>query len=85
VKIVDAFTGREVEIGDVVPSPGGRPWKLLDVRDAFFRVWALVSEIPDMGSALAGMPPELGPRWMELQVRFTHPRYFLQHIAFVPS
>lgn len=88
MKIVDAFTGRTLQVGDVVPSPGGRSWKLLDTRDAFFRVWAFVSEVPDMGSSLAGVPrvpPELGPRWMELQVRFTHPRYFLQRVAFVPS
>jgi len=82
MRIIDAFTGRDVCIGDVVPSPGGKPWKLLDVRDKFFRVWALVSRVPDMG---VGLPPALEPQWMELQVRFTHPRYFLQRVAFVPS
>jgi hypothetical protein len=81
MKIVDAFTGRVLHVGDVVPSPGGKPWKLLDTRDAFFRAWALVSEIPDMGTGAS----EPGPRWTELQVRFTHPRYFLQRVVFVPS
>jgi hypothetical protein len=82
MKIVDAFTGRAVSVGDVVPSPGGRPWKLLDTRDAFFRVWALVSEVPDVLDKGTGAS---APRWTELQVRFTHPKYFMQRVAFVPS
>ncbi len=24
-------------------------------------------------------------QWIPLQVRWTHPKYFLQHVAFVPS
>lgn len=82
VKIVDAFTGRAVDRvarpdpslrASWVPSPSGTPWRLLDVDDRFFRVWGLIQ--------YSGSEPE----WRELQVRFTHPKYFLKRVAFVPS
>jgi len=79
MKIIDAFTGRsDLGPGSIVPAvPGtsGSFFKILKVRDAFFRAWALI-EYPGSGEP---------PRWQELAVRFTHPKYFLQRVAFFPS
>jgi hypothetical protein len=77
MRVIDAFTGRDVRIGDVVPSASsmspGKTWKLVDVRDAFFRAYALLEY------------EGCEPRWTELHVRFTHPKYPWQRVAFVPT
>ena len=46
MKIVDAHTGRHVQLGDVVPSPGREhDWRLLDVYDRFFSAEILIEEL----------------------------------------
>ncbi len=87
MKVIDAFTGRVVDTmarpdpslrASWVKSPPGSPgpcWRLLDVDDRFFRVWGLIE--------FSGSERE--PEWLELQVRFTHPKYFLERVAFVPT
>jgi hypothetical protein len=73
MRIIDAYTGREIQPGSVVPSPEGSAWKLLQVRDHLFEASALIQY------------PGQAPRWQELAVRFTHPKYFLERVAFFPS
>ncbi len=76
MKIIDAFTGRDdLGVGSVVPTVSeafGPHYKILSVRDGFFRAWVLI-EYP-------GVSRE--PEWVQLAVRFTHPKYLFQRVAF---
>lgn len=76
MKIVDAHTGRHVQLGDVVPSPGREhDWRLLDVYDRFFSAEILIEEL---------RPPRR-QYWTSLTVRFFHPSFLFQRIGFVNS
>jgi hypothetical protein len=75
MRVIDAFTGREVMIGDTVPSPGGEhDWELLDVEDRWTTARARIREV-ESGRT----------RWSPLVVRFMHPGFLFQRVAFVPS
>lgn len=52
-------------------------WKLLDVRDRFFTAEALVEYHHHDGTVWT--------RWSPLAVRFMHPSFPFQRIAFVPT
>lgn len=71
MKIVDAFTGRnDLGPGSTVRAAPQSPapfYKILAVRDSFFKAWALI-EYPGSGKE---------PFWQELAVRFTHPQVLL--------
>jgi hypothetical protein len=73
MKIIDAFTGHEIHIGDTQLDGIGNWWTLLDIKDDFFRVWGLMRI------------ERKEPTWVEFPVHFFHPKYFLQRIAFVPT
>jgi hypothetical protein len=76
MRIIDAFTGRDVHVGDVVPSPGGEhDWQLMDIDDiSFFNARIHVREV---GSGRTF--------WMPLAMRLLHPNFLLQRVGFVPS
>lgn len=79
VKIVDARSGRIVNVGDRVSygappwAPGAEEWwRLLRVEEGVFRARALVDG-------------PRGPEWVPLVVRRTHPRFPWQKVGFFPS
>lgn len=76
--VVDAYTGREVHVGDRVPSPTSagellRCWTLLAVRDRFLTATARVRY--DDGREVD----------VPLTVRFLHPDFICQRVGFFPS
>lgn len=76
--VVNAFDGREYRIGESFPDPNIEPMRdvpirLLDIDDRFFTVRALVQR------------PDEQLMWVPLIVRFSHPRYFLRRVAFIPT
>ena len=78
LKIIDARSGREnIRAGDVVTYPDGEWWSIERVVDRFFTATAYVHD-HTTGSGGAAKPVPLG-------VRFTHPSFFLQRVAFFPS
>lgn len=73
MKVIDAYTGTEVKVGDHVPMPGGGSYVILKVN-------------PGVLSASADV--WIGDRQyrrLPLRVRWLHPAFFGQHVAFVPS
>ena len=73
MRVIDAFTGRDVKVGNTIPSPDGGTWKLLHVEDA--GLW--------MASALIERNQDV--RRVPLAVRFMHPDFLFQRVAFVNS
>jgi len=75
MRVIDAFTGREVAVGDTVPSPGHEhDWQLLAVEDRWLTARAQIREVQSGRT-----------RWSPLIVRFMHPGFPFQRVAFVPS
>jgi hypothetical protein len=76
MRIVDAFTGCDVRLGDIVPSEGGKhDWQLLDVDErSLFDVRVCVQEIRS-GRV----------HWLSLTMRFLHPSYLFQRVGFVQT
>lgn len=87
VKIVNAFDGKEYHVGDVYSDPAEcdvysdppfaelsvpSQWRILDVDDSVLSARALVRRVTT---------GEM--KWVALGVRFTHPRYFFQRVAFL--
>lgn len=76
MRIIDAFTGRDVRRGDVVPSPGGEhDWQLLDVDErGIFDVHVCLREVRSGRM-----------HWSPLTMRFLHPSYLFQRVGFVQT
>jgi len=74
MRIIDAHTGLDVRVGDVVPGgAAGKNWKLVAVRDrSLFDVYACIQRAGQLS-------------WVQLQVRVMHPKYLFQRVAFVPT
>jgi len=85
MRVIDARSGKDVQVGDVIDygvTPaivGGQRewWKLLDVKDHVFTAQALVEYHQGDGTTWT--------RWSPLTVRFTHPAFMFQRVAFVPT
>jgi hypothetical protein len=72
VKVIDANTGREL----FAPMRFVNVMGIVDVDKI----------VPGLFRASARIRIDGGPwRWVPLQVRWTHPGFFLQHVAFLPS
>lgn len=88
MKIVDARSGEQMRVGQTIKHPhfnhsakdnyyaADPDWvRLLDVRDKIFNATALL-EGRTFGRDI--------PRgWYPLTVRFTHPRFLFQRVAFI--
>lgn len=76
MRVIDAFTGHDVHVGDVVPSPvQGESWKLLSVDDqSFFRARVRI-RLTHSGREF----------WSPLNVRILHPSFLFQRVGFVES
>ena len=90
MKVIDARNGVEVKVGDTVTYFDGSSWTLLSVDPGILSARAYVRS--KMKSVCTGFDPSrpnppflVSEYWQPLAVRFTHPKYFGQHIAFFPS
>lgn len=88
VKVIDAHTGRLVKVGDTLPIPGDGSTPELSAAgigvDGYYKVVAITPGILSAKILLASNHPAYNG-WVPLAVRWTHPRFFLQHVAFIPS
>jgi hypothetical protein len=85
MKVIDAHTGRELKEGDVVPLPGigSRPDHI--IAKGWYRIIKIEPGLMKARVFLESSEPRLHRMWQPLIVRWTHPGFFLQHVAFVPS
>jgi len=74
MRVINVRDGQEVKVGEllVAPAVDGSRTRLLAVEERFFSAVGLF----DQDGELLRVP---------LQVRFTHPGFFLQKVAFIPS
>ncbi len=72
MRLIDTNTGELVTIGKPFWNIDGRV-TVLKVEEGWFTAKALVQ----VSEGLA--------EWVELVVRWTHPNFFLQKVAFLPS
>lgn len=76
MRVIDAFTGAEVVIGQTIPTPEGGTMTLVDIDAGLFSASA-TADFRQGSKTIRRVFP--------LAVRWTHPRFFLQHVAFIPS
>lgn len=87
MRVIDARSGHEVKIGQTIDWGDGESITLLDVDPGIFSASAIVrithrdySRTIDLGKAYVTITREV-----PLRVRWTHPAFFLQHVAFLDS
>lgn len=88
MKIIDARSGREVKIGDTVDWGGGEGFTLLDADVGLFSGEACIRQTLrdySMSVDIGRAPLITRTAWVPLAVRWLHPKYLFQHIAFIPS
>jgi hypothetical protein len=75
MRIVDSRSGREVKLGEVVTYPEDRySWRLLGAVQLSFGVARFTVQLPTGQVSVVDGP-----------IRRTHPRHFLQKVAFLPT
>lgn len=80
MKIIDARSGQEVVIGRRIDYPDGEGITVLHVEPGILSARAeVVSTVLDLGTGRLVTSRD----WVPLTVRWTHPRFFLQHVAFL--
>ena len=84
MKIIDARSGQEMQIGRTISYPGGESVTLLEVEPGILSARARARTVFRDWSQ-AGGPLVAREDWGPLVVRWTHPAFFLQHVAFFPS
>lgn len=74
MRIINVRDGQEMQVGDYFKEPpiANKPTRLLAIEEGF---WSAVG-IFDQDGELLRVP---------LQVRYTHPQFFLQKVGFIPS
>lgn len=96
MKVIDAHTGLVVREGDRIPMPepgrfstpeGSRARMRRGLEDNYYQMLKIY---PGIFTAHADVLMVEGGRQrflrrQPLQVRWAHPRFFLRHVAFVPS
>ena len=82
MKVIDARSGQEARLGVRIDYTDGEWVKVIDVEPGLFSAAATVETcmLDYRTGQLRTMVQQV-----PLQVRWTHPRYFLQHVAFLPS
>lgn len=96
MKIIDARSGEVMTLGKVVSYGSGEQLRLIDLDEGLFSARALIEATYRDFSRMAerpgdqGMPRERGSlvtsrQWVPLAVRFMHPSYKFQRVAFIPS
>lgn len=82
MKVIDARSGHEMQIGETISYPEGESITLLEVEPGIFRARVRVRRVVRMWPAHSLETQEAR---VPLQVRWTHPAFLLQHVAFLPS
>lgn len=92
MKIIDARSGQEMVIGQTIAYPDGESLTLLDYEPGLFSASATIRTVSrDLGLMppgpfdVAAAPLVTRRTMVPLVVRWFHPRFFGQHVAFVPS
>ena len=85
VKIIDARSGEVMTPGKVVVYDGGERLRVVTIDEAgLFRAKALIeSTYRDYGKD--GNALVTKSQWVPLTVRFMHPAYPFERVAFIPS
>jgi hypothetical protein len=76
LRVIDARSGNDIEIGQTVEYPDGSGWTLLQIDDWFFTASAHVRSFDTNTTNEHDQP---------LAVRFFHPAFFLRRVGFFPS
>lgn len=74
MRVIDARTGAEVHNGSRLAHEPGWTYEVLQIKPGILQASAIVRHVETC--KVFEQP---------LQVRWTHPNFFLQHVAFVPS
>lgn len=82
MKIIDARSGEEFQVGDTIVHPDGESVTLLDVKPGLLRAEAHVQRTY---TNMATGEPTTDTVWVPLAVRWLHPKYLFQHIGIFPS
>jgi hypothetical protein len=96
VKIIDMRSGEVMTLGKIVSYGGGEKICVIDVDEGLFSVRALIETTYRDYSRSESRPSDQGARrdrdplvtarhWVSLGVRFMHPSYMFQRVAFIPS
>jgi len=95
MKVIDSRSGREMRIGDLVEYPDGESVRLIDVDEGLLSASAIVevtsidwsaAHIDARTMRVIGTPPlRRGRHQVPMTVRFLHPNYRFQKVAFLPS
>lgn len=86
MKVIDARSGTEMHVGDTVDWGDGESITLLEVKPGWLSASAHVRRVGARDMLFNGAwQPVTNTFWTPLQVRWTHPRFFLRHVAFLPS
>lgn len=81
MKVIDVRSGQEMTIGERIDYQDGESVTLLEVRPGLLRAEGkarMVHRTPE-GRLSAS------EKWVPLAVRWTHPRFLFEHVAFFPS
>jgi hypothetical protein len=76
LRVIDARSGDDVEIGQTVVYPDGTGWTLIEIDDRFFTAEARVRTWDGQKAS---------EHDQQLAVRFFHPAFFLRRVGFFPS
>jgi hypothetical protein len=96
VKIIDARSGEIMTLGKIVSYGGGETMRVIDVDEGLFSARALIETTLLDYSRIAQRASDQGvlrerealvttQQWVPLAVRFMHPGYWFQRVAFIPS
>ena len=95
MKVIDAHTGLEVRVGMKIPlptpgvfsTPESSRSRMADLTDHYYQVLDIYPGVLRASMAIILVEGSRRQLVMDapLQVRWTHPGYFLQHVAFVPT
>lgn len=78
IRVIDARSGANVKIGQVVSYPDGEWWELVGVRDRLLTATAIIND-----HTTGGAPGR--SKSVPLTVRFLHPAFLFERVGFFPS
>ena len=87
MKIIDARSGEVMRPGKTVTYGGGEKLRVVVVDEqGLFRAQALIeSTHRDYSKSVREACLVTTTRWVPLSVRFMHPAYLFERVAFIPS
>ena len=87
VKIIDARSGEVMTPGKVVVYGGGEKLRVVTVDErGLFKAQALIeSTHRDYSKGIEAAPLVTTSQWVPLAVRFMHPSFPFERVAFIPS